>query len=178
MKTKFSIKIIILSTIILSFLIGLLTFGIIVLFDTIEKPEFIGFTASYMFIWMSLGFISFIINELRSYEIQNGKLITTKTLLGKKTEFELNKVKWLEYDWGGMGWTKEDGIFIQTESKRTIQINKSNFRNADAFIELIKKAGVNEKTMKLNFDTKNLKVFLFFGVIPLILVGVFKWMSH
>jgi len=69
MKTKFSNRIIILSPILIILLLGLFTFGRLALYKTIEKPEFIGFLVSYMFIWLSLGFIFVLINELRSFKL-------------------------------------------------------------------------------------------------------------
>ena len=176
MKTKFSIKILILLPILIILLLGLFTFGLLALQKTIEKPEFIGFLVSYMFIWLSLGFIYILINELRSFEIKNGKLIMTKFLIGKTTELDLQSIKYKDYDWGRIYGTKMKGILIQTVSKRTVQINRANFRNANDFIEKIKKLGIYEENMKANFNSKNLIIFLIFGAILLILIGIFKWL--
>jgi hypothetical protein len=177
MKTKFSIKIIILLPILIILLLGLFSFGLLVLQKTIEKPEFMGFIVSYMFIWLSLGFISVLINEFRSFEIRNEKLIMTKPLIGKKTEIDLRSIKYKTYDWDRMYGTKMEGILIRTDSKRTIQINQANFRNASDFIEKIKESGIYEENMKPNFDSKNLRIFLILGAILLILIGIFKWIN-
>lgn len=177
MKTKFSIRILILLPILIILLLGLFTFGLFALQKTIEKPEFIGLLSSYMFIWLSLGFISVLINELRSFEIKNGKLIITKFLIGKKSELDLQNIKYKTYDWGRMFGTKMEGILIRTDSKRTVQINRANFRNASDFIEKIKNSGIYEENMKPNFDSKNLRIFLIFGAILLILTEIFNWIN-
>jgi len=79
-----------------------------------------------MFLWLSVGFSTLLLDELRSFEIRNGTLIIRKTLLGKKTLVELSKVKYSEYDWGEMYWTKMNGILLQFDSKRIIQVNRLN----------------------------------------------------
>ena len=83
----------------------------------------------------------------------------TKFLLGKATEFDLHSIKYKDYDWGYKFGTKMNGILIQTDSKRTVQINCSNFRNGDDFIEKIKNSGIYEENMKQHFNSRNLKAF-------------------
>jgi len=99
----------------------------------------------------------------------------TKFLIGKKTELDLRSIKYKDYDWGRMYGTKMNGILIRTDLKRTVQVNQANFRNASDLIEKIKNSGVYEENMKPNFYSTNLKFFLIFGVILLILVGIFNW---
>jgi len=101
----------------------------------------------------------------------------TKFLLGKVTELDLHSIKYKDYDWGRTYGTKMKGILIQTDSKRTVQINRANFRNADDLIEKIKNSGIYEENMKPNFYSKNLKVFLIFGAILLVLIGIYKWIN-
>jgi len=174
MKTKIGIKLIILLPILGILLLGFFLFGLFIIYKTIHNPELIGLIAGLMFLWLSVGFSTLLLDELRSFEIRNGTLIIRKTLLGNKTLVELSKVKYSEYDWGEMYWTKMNGILLQFDSKRTIQVNRVNFRNSNEFIEMIKEKCPNDKTIKPKFDYRKLKVFAVFGIIILGLLLIYK----
>ncbi len=159
----------------LSFQLGIFVFGLLMLYKTYQNPEFIGLIGGMLFLWISIGLGSLLFDELRNFEIKGQKLIIKKPLLFKKTEIDISRVKYSDYDWGeGMYWNKMNGILIQLDNKTTIQLNKSNFKNAKEFITEIKKICKQDKTIKAKFDYKKLIVFGAFGGLILLLILINK----
>ncbi len=115
MRTKISIKIIILLPIVGILLAGLFLFGLFILYKVIQEPDFIGFIVGFMFLWMSTGLGILLFDEFRSFEIKNKTLIIRRILSGKKTTIELSNVRFTEYDWGEINWIIMNGILIQYE---------------------------------------------------------------
>jgi len=175
MKTRFSNKLIILYPILGLFLLAFLLFGLLIIYRTIQEFDFMGLIVGSVFLWMSIGFGSLLIDKVIRFEISNGTLIIKYVLTGRMIKTELSNVKYKEFDWGEMYWTKMKGIVIKIDNEKTEQISRPSFRNSTEFIDLITKSCDKDNSIRPNFDYKKLKVFLSIGGIILITLAIFKW---
>ncbi|MDP2692029.1 MAG: hypothetical protein Q8O88_00135 [bacterium] len=177
MKTKISIKLIILLPIFGLLLVGVFVFGLFILYKIIQEPNFIGLIAVSMFLWMSIGFSYMLFDKIMSFEINNGILTTRKIFTRKEVKTELSKIKYKEYDWGEMYWTKMKGIIIKTDNDKTETLSVSAYRNSTEFIDLIIKSCMRDENLKPNLGYKDARVFLSIGGIILLALAIYKWIN-
>ena len=175
MKTKNSLRINVLMPITLALLTGIFAFSLLVFYKTYQNPEFTGLIIGLLFMWVSIGIGSVLVDEIKTFEIKGQKLIIRKPLLLNKTIKDISHVKYTEYDWGESVYrTKMNGILIKIDDEKTIQLNKSNYKNAPEFISLLKSKCTEDRRIKMKSNYRKLIIVAALGAVILILIALDK----
>jgi hypothetical protein len=177
MKTKYSIRLIILLTVIGIFISGFVTIGIFVLIKTnATSLNFMGLLTVSLFIWIGMSYIALMIGKIKKLEFQNGNLIIRKPFLNRIAIIELSRIKYHEFEWE-MSWQTMKGILIKLDNGDIEKIGSKEYKNSDDFISLITKSCEKDDTLKPKLWTKEIKVIMITGMIIILGFIVLKFTS-
>jgi len=173
MKTRHSIRLLILLTLIAIFIVGLISFGILVTYKSLlTSIDIMGIITGAVFIWMGLGYFILIVGRIKTMELRDKVLIIKKPLLNKRYEIELTKIKYHDFELQ-MTWNTMKGVLIKINNEIE-QISVKEYSNSKHFIDLIKNNCEKDNSLKPTIWTRELKIFLLIGLVILIGLIMFK----
>ena len=168
MKTRHSIRFILLLTIIGILILGLIIFGFSILYDTtIIEFDLTGIFGGLIFVWMGLGYLVLMIDKIKIIEIKDNIFIIRKPLINIYHECSLKKLYVTKFK-EEMAWNTITGILIKLDNGNIEKISIKEYSNSKELIEIITKTCDKDDTLTINIWTQQLKIFLLSGLTILI----------
>jgi len=173
MKIRHNIRYLILLTLIAIFIFGFISLGLFVIYKSLlTSIDIMGIITGTILLWIGLGYLTLIVEKIKTMELRDRILVIKKPFLNKRYEIELSKIKYCDFEWQ-MTWNTMRGILIKVNNKIE-QISIKEYRNSKDFIDLIKKNCEIDNSLKPLIWTRAFKIFLLIGLILLLGLIIFK----
>lgn len=172
-KSKYSLRTILLLSFLGTLLFGLIALGIIFIYMSISRgADYFGLIMGVLFLWMGAGYAAITLNRIKSLRLSGKTLIIKKPLLNRKTDIKLSEIKFLDFE-ESLPLNSMKGIMLKYQDGTDI-INIKEYKNSRIFIDIIKTTGTNDDSIRQVIWDKKLKYYMLFGVILLFVFIFFK----